>query len=95
MTLSTNDQLKLLYDLLEEHLSEFTGSVSEYQQIKRVVQSLISKDKIVDEQLLQVLPEIYNYGLQGESVQSLTEHISTNSKNIESWKSVIQENKLE
>lgn len=91
VTLTVADQLKLLHDLLDEHMSSQSGSVSEYQQIKRLIQSLTAKGKITDESLNQVLPEIYNYGLQGESVQCLTEHISTNVDNIESWKSAIQE----
>lgn len=90
MTLSATDQLKLLHDLLDEHIRTQSGSVSEYQQIKRLVQSLTAKEKITDEQFTEILPEIYNYGLQGENVQNLTEHIATNIDNIENWKSAIE-----
>lgn len=95
MTLTVADQLKLLHDLLDEHISHQSGSVSEYQQIKRIVKSLTAKEKITDNQLLQILPEIYNYGLKGENVQNLQEHITMNVTNIEQWKSTIEETTLE
>jgi len=91
MTLSVNDQLKLLHDLLDEHMSNYSGSISEYQQIKRLVKSLTANNKITDSQLLTILPEIYNYGLQGETVQNLPEHITSNVNNLEYWKSAIQD----
>jgi|SRR5690625_4614429 len=95
MTLTRDDQLKLLHDLLDEHISHHSGHISEYQQIKRLVQSLTAKDKVTDDQLSQVLPEIYNYGLEGENAQNLPEHITTNVSNIESWINTIQETTLE
>ena len=89
MTLSVNDQLRLLHDLLDEQMIDSTGSIAEYQQIKRLIQEMTAKNKISDEQLLQLLPEIYNYGRQGEIAQSSSEHITSNVDNIESWKSAI------
>ncbi|MDL4839393.1 YtzH-like family protein [Aquibacillus rhizosphaerae] len=89
MSLNVNDQLHVLYDLLSEQAEDCCGSVSECQQIKRLVQSLISSKSISDQQLLQLLPEIYNYGRQGEIAQNLDEHITTNQDNIKSWVSVI------
>lgn len=95
MTLSVNDQLTLLHDLLDEQMIEHAGSVAEYQQIKRLIQEMIAKNKITNEQLLQLLPEIYNYGRQGEIAQNLSEHITTNVDNIELWKHAIQQVNLE
>lgn len=95
MTLTVNNQLTLLHDILDEQIADSSGSIAEYQQIKRLVQAMISKNNITDEQLLQLLPEIYNYGLQGEIAQSLPEHITTNKDNIENWKSAIQQTSLE
>jgi len=40
--------------------------------------------------LLQLLPEIYHYGLQGESAQNIAEHIQANRGNIDGWISAIQ-----
>lgn len=95
MTLSVNDQLTLLYDLLDEQMIEHAGSVAEYQQIKRLIQELTAKDKITNEQLIQLLPEIYNYGRQGEIAQNLSEHITTNKENIKHWTNTIQQVNLE
>lgn len=95
MTLTVNNQLTLLHDLLDEQKIDCCGNVAEYQQIKRIVQSIIAKDNINDEQLLQLLPEIYNYGRQGEIAQNLPEHITTNKNNIENWISAIQSTTLE
>lgn len=91
MTLTVHNQLKLLHDILDEQVAEHSGSISEYQQIKRLVQAMMANNKIENEQLLQRLPEIYHYGLQGEVVQCLTEHIVTNKENIEQWKTAIIE----
>ena len=95
MTLTIKDQLTLLHDLLDEQMIDSSGSIAEYQQIKRLVQAMVANNKINDKQLLQLLPEIYNYGRQGEIAQSLPEHITTNLENIENWKSAIQQTNFE
>lgn len=94
MTLNVNHQLTLLYDLLDEHHVELDGEVAEYQQIKRVVKSMMANNSITDEQLLQLLPEIYNYGLQGESAQNSNEHIIDNQENIQQWINAINNKTL-
>jgi hypothetical protein len=91
MSLNVNDQLHVLYDLLSEQSEDDCGSVSECQQIKRLVQSLMAKGAIQDEQLLQLLPEIYNYGRKGELAQNLDEHITSNQDNLRTWISTINE----
>ncbi|MFB1051847.1 YtzH-like family protein [Paraliobacillus sp. JSM ZJ581] len=85
MTLNAYNQLNLLSDLLSEQAEDCCGSISEYQQIKRLVQSLMANEAVDDEYLMQVLPEIYNYGRQGEIAQNLEQHISTNQENINTW----------
>lgn len=95
MTLTVHNQLTLLHDLLDEHVSHKNGNVAEYQQIKRLVQSLTANHQISNDQLIQLLPEIYNYGLQGEIAQSLSDHITDNKDNIETWKQIIQQTNLE
>src|SRR5699024_7137979 len=80
----------LLHDLLDEQINHKNGSIEEYQQIKRLVRSLVSNEQLDDEQLLQLLPEIYNYGIRGEIAQSLPDHMMDNKDNIETWKDVIQ-----
>lgn len=95
MSLTVNHQLELLLDILDEQQTECCAQVSEYQQIKRLVKSMIANNSISNEQLLQLLPEIYNYGRQGESVQNQEEHILTNKDNITNWISAIEQNNLQ
>lgn len=95
MSITVNHQLELLMDLLDEHQSECCAQVSEYQQIKRLVKSMIASNTVTDEQLLQLLPEIYNYGRQGENAQNHEEHILTNQDNITNWISAIEQSSLQ
>ncbi|OZU89581.1 hypothetical protein CIL03_00060 [Virgibacillus indicus] len=95
MTLTVNNQLTLLLDLLDEQQLDSSGNVSEYQQIKRLVKSMLANNSITDEQLLQLLPEIYKYGQQGENTQNVPEHIQENEQNINNWISAIQQTNLE
>ncbi|SET82260.1 YtzH-like protein [Oceanobacillus limi] len=95
MSLNVSNQLTLLLDLLDEQQADCCAEVSEYQQIKRLVKSMMANNTISDEQLLQLLPEIYNYGRQGESVQNMEEHITSNKENINQWISAIEQTKLE
>lgn len=94
MTINVNHQLTLLFDLLDEHHAEKDGLVAEYQQIKRVVKSMMANNSITDKQLLQMLPEIYNYGLKGENAQNSNEHIIDNENNIQQWKNTISSQNL-
>ncbi|ASK62915.1 hypothetical protein CFK37_12560 [Virgibacillus phasianinus] len=93
--LTVNDQLMVLQDILTEQSEEGSASVAEYQQIKRIIQTLMAKETITNEQLLALLPEIYNYGLQGEQAQNPEEHIITNKNNIESWTALIDQSNLD
>ncbi|MBC5638606.1 hypothetical protein H8S33_17685 [Ornithinibacillus sp. BX22] len=95
MSLTVNHQLELLLDILDEQQTECCAQVSEYQQIKRLVKSMMANNSISNEQLLQLLPEIYNYGRQGESVQNQEEHIMSNKDNITNWISAIEQNNLQ
>lgn len=91
MSLTIHDQLALLYDILDEQTEGCCGNVAEYKQIKRLIQTMMAKNSITDEQLMQLLPEIYNYGRQGEIAQNIEEHITTNKDNIENWMNAIQQ----
>ncbi|MGP4108250.1 YtzH-like family protein [Virgibacillus sp. L01] len=95
MTLTVHNQLRLLQDILSEQTEDCCGEISEYQQIKRLVQAMMANNSISNEQLLQLLPEIYNYGRQGEIAQNDAEHITTNQENIETWVSAIQQTSSE
>ncbi|WP_085991523.1 YtzH-like family protein [Oceanobacillus senegalensis] len=90
MTLNTNNLLTLLHDILDEQSVGCCGEVSEYQQIRRLVKNMMSNNEITNEQLLQLLPEIYNYGRQGENAQNIEEHITVNKNNLKTWMSAIE-----
>ncbi|MFD2761892.1 YtzH-like family protein [Lentibacillus juripiscarius] len=89
MTLTVHNQLQLLHDILTEQTEDCCGAISEYQQIKRLVQSMMADNSISDDQLLQLLPEIYNYGRQGEIAHNDEEHVRTNQTNIDTWVNAI------
>ncbi|WP_390305954.1 YtzH-like family protein [Virgibacillus sediminis] len=95
MPLTVKNQLTLLYDLLDEQQADNIGQTTEYQQIVRLVQSMMENSQLTDEQLIQLLPEIYQYGKQGENAQDTTAHISNNKQNIGNWISAIQQANLE
>ncbi len=94
MELNTNNQLTLLMDLLDEHHSDCCGSVSEYQQITRLVKSLMQNNSIPDQQLHTLLPEIYHYGKNGESSRDIEAHITANNKQLAAWIDAIQQTNL-
>ncbi|GAB3792153.1 YtzH-like family protein [Virgibacillus kimchii] len=94
MGLTVNDQLTLLVDLLDEHAGESTATPSEYQQIARLVQSMIDNGTIHDDHLLQLLPQIQQYGLEGESTANVANHITNNKQNIDSWINAIDQHTL-
>jgi len=93
MYLTVHNQLTLLHDLLDEQATYRSVSFNEYRQIKRLVQSMIA-NKIMDQDLLTVLPEIYYYGIKGENAFSQEDHIIENEANIRKWVQTIHRAKL-
>ncbi|GAA0433674.1 MAG: YtzH-like family protein [Bacillota bacterium] len=94
MTLNVNNQLTLLKDLLDEQKLDCCGNVSEYQQITRIVQSLMNNSNVTDKQLMQLLPEIHYYGKEGEKTQDIEQHITANNDNLNNWINAIHQSNL-
>lgn len=92
MCLTIHNQLTLLHDLLDEQISLKAVSVGEYQQIKKLVQT-ITKEKEIAKELHAILPEIYSYGIKGERVSSLDEHVTEYESKIRNWMQQIQQTK--
>lgn len=92
MYLTVHNQLTLLHDLLDEQVTFKTVSMSEYKQIKRLVQTMIANEEF-DSELLTVLPQIYYYGIKGEIAHSFTDHIAENEHNIQKWLQTINRTK--
>lgn len=91
MTLTIQHQLGLLRDILDEHSGECCGSVSECQQIIRIVESMLHNDSVYDEQLLHLLPEIHAYGRQGEASENMEGHIAFHKENLDIWINAIRQ----
>src|SRR5699024_9947191 len=95
MTLSVNHQLMLLHDILDEHHLDHSASVAEHQHITRIVQTILANNRIADEQLLELLQEIYNHRQKRQSTQNQPDHITYHQNNLESWMSAIRQTNLE
>ncbi|HLR72634.1 MAG TPA: YtzH-like family protein [Pseudogracilibacillus sp.] len=93
MYLTVQNQLTLLHDLLDEQMTYKSVSNNEYQQIKKLVRSMIG-NKDMDSALLNVLPEIYYYGMKGENAYSLDAHIIDHQEKIQQWLQTIQQTKM-
>lgn len=93
MYLSVQNQLTLLQDLLDDHVTYKTVTVDEYRQIKKLVQAIMTNRNVKGE-LLNVLPEIYYYGIKGENAQSLAAHIVDHEQKIRQWVMMINQVRL-
>lgn len=88
MPLSNIDQMNLLKDILNNHQADCCGSVSECEQIQRLVKSLMVQSNTNNE-LNNVLQDIYHYGQQGVQSKNLDAHIETNQNQLSEWVSNI------
>lgn len=90
MPLSHQDQVTLLKDILSNHQKDCCGSVSECEQLERLVKSLMENGK-VSQSVKQILEDIYAYSQQGAQTAELDEHILTNQENLSQWVSTIDQ----
>lgn len=93
MYLTVQNQLTLLHDLLDEQVIYKTVSLNEYHQIKKLVQAMVTNQRM-DSDLLNILPEIYYYGMKGENAYSLQDHINDHEPKIQQWLQTIQDTKM-
>lgn len=84
MPLSHLDQITLLKDILNNHQVDCCGSVSECEQLERLVKSLLV-DPNIDASVKPVLQEVYNYSQHGQYTQHLNSHIEANQDNLSQW----------
>jgi YtzH-like protein len=84
MPLNSQNQMQLLSDILSNHSTDCCGSVSECEQVERLVKSLMVNADI-HENVKPVLQEIYQYSQSGISSPDLTNHITTNKHNLSQW----------
>ena len=84
MPLSQQHQVTILKDILTNHQSDCCGSVSECEQVERLVKSLLANGQ-VSEQIIPILNEIYTYSQNGINTDNLDNHINTHQNQLTSW----------
>jgi hypothetical protein len=88
--LNHDDQVTLLKDILNNHQSDCCGSVAECEQLERLVKSLMVNTQI-DQNVKNVLQEVYQYSQHGVGTSDLDQHILSNQANLSSWVSNIDQ----
>ncbi|EIJ79307.1 hypothetical protein PB1_17159 [Bacillus methanolicus PB1] len=84
MPLSHQDQVNLLTDILSNHQLDCCGSVSECEQLERLVKSLMDNNN-VNENIKTVLQEIYEYSRHGIQSSDLDRYIESNQERLAQW----------
>ncbi|MEH7414671.1 YtzH-like family protein [Neobacillus drentensis] len=84
MPLSHGDQVTLLKDILNNHQADCCGSVSECEQLERLVKSLMVNNQI-DSNVKNILQEVYQYSQHGTQSADLDQHILSNQENLSQW----------
>lgn len=84
MPLSHDDQVTLLTDILSNHQTDCCGSVSECEQLERLVKSLMANTQI-DQNVKNILQDVYQYSQSGAQTADLDQHILSNQENLSQW----------
>jgi len=88
MPLGHSDQVTLLKDILTNHQTDCCGSVAECEQLERLVKSLMVNTQ-VDQNVKNILQEVYQYSQHGAQTADLDQHILSNQENLSQWVSDI------
>ncbi len=81
MPLNQQHQVEILKDILTNHQEDCCGSVSELQQLQRLVKSLMADSSMNNE----VLEQIYLYSQNGINSSNLDNHIETHQEKLSQW----------
>ncbi|MBU8770034.1 YtzH-like family protein [Cytobacillus oceanisediminis] len=84
MPLGHQDQLNLLKDILSNHQTDCCGSISECEQLERLVKSLMINGNI-NQNVKTVLEEIYEYSQHGINSSKLDTHIESHQNELSQW----------
>lgn len=84
MPLSYENQISLLKDILNNHQSDCCGSVSECEQVERLVKSLMVNTEI-EQNVRIILEEIYRYSQDGINSANLDAHITSHQNDLHNW----------
>ena len=84
MPLQYQDQVNLLKDILTNHQTDCCGSVSECEQLERLIKSLMVNSNI-DQEVKPVLEQIYSYSQDGINSSSVDQHIESHQTQLSQW----------
>lgn len=84
MTISKENHITLLKDILSTHCQDCCGSSSQYAQASRIVDNLLVEFG-QEEDIKTFLSDIQNYCKQGSQLSYHTDHINENQKEISNW----------
>lgn len=84
MPLDYTHQLELLKDILTNQLEDCCGTISECEQLQRVIASLHEKGNL-DNEARELLESIYAYSSAGKGSPDLDSHINTHRDKLAQW----------
>ncbi|EEL48887.1 MULTISPECIES: YtzH-like family protein [Bacillus cereus group] len=84
MPINQQHQLEILKDILINHQSDCCGTVSECEQLERLIQSLLANDTI-NSDVKAMLNDVYYYSQSGKYSPDLDNHISNNQEQLTQW----------
>ncbi|CAI8736111.1 MULTISPECIES: YtzH-like family protein [Bacillus] len=84
MPINQQHQLEILKDILVNHQSDCCGTVSECEQLERLIQSLLANDS-VNSDVKAMLNDVYYYSQSGKYSPDLDNHISNNQEQLTQW----------
>ncbi|GGH89161.1 Fic family protein [Pullulanibacillus pueri] len=92
MSLTANDRLNLIKDILRTHHLDGAASSSEYQQLYRTAQTLINDSNEQVTNANETLQAISDYSAKGMSLSGYDDHITENKDNLNSWLQTLNHN---
>ena len=84
MPLNQEHQLALLTDILSNQQTDCCGSISECEQVQRLITSLRTNGQL-NENILPILEEINRYSEQGIRTSNLDDHIQSHQDQLSQW----------
>lgn len=84
MPINQQHQLEILKDILVNHQSDCCGTVSECEQLERLIQSLLANDS-VNSDVKTMLNDVYYYSQSGKHSPDLDNHISGHQEQLSQW----------
>ncbi|MBD8069017.1 YtzH-like family protein [Bacillus sp. PS06] len=90
MSLNHTHQMNILKDILTNHQDDCCGTVAECEQMERLIKSLMVNQEI-DQEVKNLLTDIYSYSQQGKYTQHLDNHINEHQHQLSQWISEIDQ----